>query len=241
MNQEVHVVSTKNISDPRDSKTWVPSDLWLIIMVMIIAGVSAWNSRHILFPPPRGYTRFASYGLSFLYPEDMHLWQVPINDGGSETRDGTRIVSENWGDAGWYSGNVDTETQEDGNYFQQSGVLWVAKGQPENLQETLNLFYTKAGSVAERRNREIRIVTGYTRTLRVCGHKAVYQYFNYTQIEAGETLPTVIWGIVGGWYCDNSGRMITLYYEEWYTEDPIYDKNSLYNSFEFYLDSVRCH
>ena len=127
-------------------------DRWLIMIILIIVAVSAWNSRHTLFPPPRGYTRFDSYGISFLYPEGMYLWQEPINDDGSESRDGTRTVSENWGDAGWYSGNVETETSEV-HYFQQSGVLWLAK-QPEDPPRNLEPVLYK--SQIERRETKQR-------------------------------------------------------------------------------------
>jgi hypothetical protein len=216
-------------------------DRWLIVIALTLIAITAWNSRYALIPAPTGYARYTKYEISFLYPDYLDPWEAPINDDGSEVRDGSRTVSEDWGEVGWYSGNVDFERPGREGYFDQSGVLWVADRQPDNLEEVLNLFYTKAKSVAKRRGREIEVSAGSVGRLTVRGHEVIYQFFNYTQIVAGEYLQTIIWGVVGGWYCEDSGRMIALYYEEWYTVDPVYDGPELFNKFKFYLESVRCH
>jgi hypothetical protein len=88
-----------------DAESWVLGDRWLIIIVLIIAGVTIWNSRSSLFPPPEGYARFSDYGMSFLYPEDLNLWQVAVDDDLNVVLDDSRQISEDWGCVGWNSGN----------------------------------------------------------------------------------------------------------------------------------------
>ena len=237
------LLETAGIADMTENRSRTPiiGDRWLIFIALTVVAITAWNSRYSLFPPPKGYARFSDYGISFLYPDNMNLWENPINDDGSEVRGSSRTASEDWGEIGWYSGNVDLERPGREGYFDQSEVLWVADGRPDDLEEVLNLFYTNAESAAERRGREIEVSVGSVGSLTVRGHEVVYQFYNYTHIVAGEHLQTIIWGVVGGWYCEDSGRMIALYYEEWYTVDPVYDGPRLFNKFKFYLESVRCH
>lgn len=194
------------MAEKRDVKSWVLGDRWLIIIVLIVAGVTIWNSRSSLFPPPEGYARFSGYGVSFLYSDDLNLWQVAINDDGSVVRDGSRNISEDWGDVGWNSGNVDFERPGREGYFQEFSVMWVAMDGPPEHDEALNLFYTMIVVNAQILNRELYMTRGPPGFLDHRGHQVKYEFFNYTQLESGESEPVIIYGVVGGFYCERSGR-----------------------------------
>lgn len=49
-----------------------------------------------------------------------------------------------------------------------------------------------------------------------------------------------MYDVVGAFYCPQSGRAMELYYLDIYDFDPVYDKESLFDSFRLYLVSVRC-
>jgi hypothetical protein len=57
----------------------------------------------------------------------------------------------------------------------------------------------------------------------------------------GETDIVTVYGIVGGFFCEKSGRAIELYYLDIFDHEPEYDEKTLFSSFKFYLKSLICH
>jgi hypothetical protein len=154
---ERKLCQSKRISDSTGDATSIFDDnRFLIIGLIIVLSITVWNSRNSIYPPPKGYARFSDYGLSFLYPDDLNMWQVALNDDGSVVLDESRTVSENWGDIGWNSGNVDHERPGREGYFQEFSVMWLATNAPE-LGYELNLYYTMQRVTNQIRNREINI------------------------------------------------------------------------------------
>jgi hypothetical protein len=227
------------MTETGDTEPRLLKDRWLILIILLIAGASIWNSRALIFKPPKGYARFSDYGLSFLYPDDLNLWRVPINNDGSVINDGSGTISEQSGNVGWNSGNIDFDRGDREGYYQEATVMWVTKdAEPE---EILDLFYTMVEVTARLRSRNVDMVKGSMASLTHRGHQATYQHLNYTSLESGETEPTTVYGMVGGFYCDKTERSIAIYYLDIFGFDTVYNEDEIHSSFRFYLDSIKCH
>ena len=224
----------------KGSRSAIIGDRWLIFIALILVGITVWNSRYALMPTLKGYTRYTEHGITFLYPDDVNIWEVAIYDDGSDVQDGSRTISEDWGTVGWNSGNVDHERPGRKDYYQESSVIWLTTDPPENNVK-LTKFYTALGVSAERCDREDNMTKGETGTLTHRSHDVVYEYFNYTAKYSGRRDMTYRYGIVAGFYCHKTGRTIELYYMDLYDSDPVYDKETLFNTFKFYLNSIQCH
>ncbi len=221
------------------SKPFIVRDRWLIAIALILVSITLWNSRYAVIPTPRGYARYVDYGVVFLYPDDMNLWEVAIFDDGRVVHDGSIPISEDRGTVGWNSGNVDFERPGRDDYWQESSLTWLKTGPP--VDNELYLFYSALTTNAERYGREFNISKGETGVLTHGGHDGSLQYFNYTTRDIGSTDKSIIYGIVGGYFCDKTGRSVELYYLDIYDSDPVYDKEALYSTFMFLFDSIDCH
>jgi hypothetical protein len=217
------------------------NDLTIIALIILIASITAWNSRYSLIPAPTGYARFTKHGISFLYPDYLDPWEVAINDDGTTTQGGSRMISFDWGCAGWNSGNTDVERPEREGYFRESSLLWLSTDPQTGDGATPHMFYAAMEANAVVRNREQNMTLGETGVTTHRGHDVRYQYHNYSIRDYGAEHSHVVYGIVGAFYCPQSGRTMELYYLDIYDFDPVYDRESLFDSFRFYLDSVRCH
>ena len=207
---------------------------------MLIIGITAWNIVFSRVPTPNGFSRYSDYGVSFVYPNDLNLWQVPIDDDGSVVQDGSRTVSENCGFVGWNSGNTEFERIGRDGYFQESGVLWLGNTASADAQE-LRLYYTMQETTNLVRNRECNITVGYSGYLTHRGHTVKYDFFNYTVRNTGEIDNVTVYGVVGGFYCDKSARFFELYYLDIYDFNPEYDEEALFDAFNFLFEYIRCH
>jgi len=229
------------MTETGDPEPRLLSDRWLLLLILIFAGATIWNSRALIFKPPEGYARFSDYGLTFLYPDDLNLWRVPINDDGSVIIDGSGTISEQSGNVGWNSGNIDFDRGDREGYYQETTVIWVTKDAEPEPTEILDLYYTMVEVTARVRGRTVEMVKGSTASLMHKGHQATYQYLNYTSLDPGETEPWPIYGIVGGFYCDRTERAIAIYYLDIFDFDPVYNADEILNSLRFYLGSIKCH
>lgn len=223
------------------SSSGILSDRWLVIIVFTVTVLIIWNSRSSLFPPPEGYAKYSDHGISFLYPDYLNPWQVPINDAFNVVTGGPWEISEERGCVGWNSGNVDNERPVREGYFQEANVIWLAMDPPPEPDVVLNLFYTAFETNMQTRNREYDLTKGATGFLDHRGHGVKYEFFNYTYFETGEDESIVVYGVLGAFYCDKSGRAVASYYMEIFDFEPVYDDETLLSTFEFYLDSLRCH
>jgi len=229
------------MTDTENAKSWYMKDRWLIFIILILVGVTLWNSRDLFFRPPEGYAKFSDYGLSFLYPDDLNLWQVPINDDGSVVLDGSMSVSERSGNVGWNSGNIDFDRGDREGYCQESTVMWVTKETEPGPEDILDLYYTMREVTNRVRGRTSEMVKGSTASFTHRGHQATYQFFNYTIPNPGATESTTIYGIVGGFYCDKTERAVAIYYLDIFDTEPVYNMEEILSSFQFNIGSIKCH
>lgn len=226
-----------------ENRTRAPiiGDRWLIIIALTLVAITAWNSRYALIPVPEGFARYANHGISFLYPDDLDLWEVAIYDNGSVVLDGSRTISRDWGCVGWNSGNVDFKRPGREGYFQESSVIWLSTDPPKENGVKPHMFYTSMEVNSKRRDRECNITKGETGFITHRNHVVNYEYFNYSIRDYGAEHNVIVYGIVAGFYCPKTGRTIELYYLDIYDADPVYDQKALDDIFKFYLNSVHCH
>lgn len=214
------------------------NDLAIIILVILITAITAYNSRYTLLPTPPGHTRYNKHGIATIYPADLYPWEIAIHQDGKVVLDGSIPISEDTGNMGWNSGNT-RETQSDTNHYWESSTIWLKTEPPET--PNLDLYYTSLYDTNERRHREMNLTKGTTESYTHRNHQVTIQYFNYTVQNTGATNHVQIYGIIGGYYCTKTGRTILLYYLDIYQTDPIYDHESLYENFRFYIDHIHSH
>lgn len=208
--------------------------------MLLVIGITAWNIVFSQVPTPKGYSRYTDYGISFVYPSDLTPWQVAIYDDGSVVQDGSRTVSENWGFVGWNSGNTEFERPGREGYYQETGVFWL--GNTVSVDgASLNMYYNMQEATNLIRNRECNLTVGYSGYLTHRGHTVMYDFFNYTVCDMGEINKVVVYGIVGGFYCDKSDKYIELYYLDIYDFDPEYEKEAIFDAFTFLIECLQCH
>ena len=212
--------------------------LWHIL-ILVVVGITIWNIKFARVPIPAGYAKFSDYGISLVYPNDLNLWQVAIYDDGSVVQDGSKPISEHCGNVGWNSGNIDFERPGREGYYQESSVIWLDTTAPSDGVE-LRLYYTMQRTINLLRNQEYNISVGFSGYLNHRGYDAKYEFFNYTYGENGGD-QVFVYGVLGGFYCEKSSRIIEMYYLDIYTFDPEYDRDALFDSFSFLFDYVECH
>ena len=57
--------------EKNDSRSWVIRDVWLIFTILIITGLTLWNSRELLYPGARGFETYKDFGFTFKHPRGM--------------------------------------------------------------------------------------------------------------------------------------------------------------------------
>lgn len=92
------------MTEKSDSKSWVLSDRWLIIVVLIIAGLTLWNSRDLLFPSSmsygendfdvpepvssRGFETYTGFNFTFKHPQGMSFRDDNLGDASASMESG---------------------------------------------------------------------------------------------------------------------------------------------------------
>jgi len=214
------------------------NDYVIITLILIIITVTAYNSRFNLLPIPPGHKRYNKHGIATIYPEDLWPWEIAIQRDGKVVLDGSIPISRETGNMGWNSGNTEKD-QSDTNHFWECSTIWLKTDPPETPR--LDLYYTAQYDNYERRHREMNMTKGTIESYTHRNHQVTIQYFNYTVQDIGTTDQVQIYGIVGGYYCTKTGRTIVVYYLDIYDTDPIYDHESLYTSFRFYMDHIHSY
>ncbi len=222
-----------------DPNQFIIKDRWLFLIALVLLFITGWNSRFVIIPAPNGYTRYVKHDVVFLYPENLQLWELAIHEDGTFREDGSEPVTEYWGTVGWNTGNTLTPSDSSTMYWQESGITWYETSPPEDLLSPCMFFSAIRGN-AERRGRELNLAEGQRMESSHRGHSMVYQYFNYTSIDESNTV-SQIYGIICGFYCEDTGRMFEVYYKDIYDLDPVYDPETMYTTFKYYLDSLHCH
>ena len=211
-------------------------DTLIIVLIIGVISITAWNSRYQLIPTPSGYTRYAEHGIVFLYPEDLYLWEVFLLEDGYY--DASIPISEENGLVGWNSGNTD-QPQPSITNWKESSVLWLETEPPEEY--TLHLFYDHLVVRTESWNYGITLSKGEIHDTTHMNHEVIIQFFNYTTHHDDPEENSHVFGVIGGYYCDKTQRIVEVYYLDIYDKDLVYDRDSLLNEFNFILESLHCH
>ena len=215
------------------------NDVVIITLVLIISSITAWNSRYSLIPPPDGYTWYTDHGITILLPDDLYIWEIPVDTDGTVILDGSKSISEETGDVGWNERNSNNPRPRPTGNWHESSVIWLKTTPPEDTGP--HLYYNQLQSYATRNHMELNITKGEIDTFTHRNHQGKLQYCNYTlhAIDTGEILQN--YGIVACYYCEETQRTIELFYIDIYNTDPEYDRETLYDGFKFILDSLHCH
>jgi len=215
------------------------NDRWLIIIILIITTVTAYNSRYTLIPTPPGHTYYSKHNIAILIPADLYIWELPINTDGNIILDGSASISEETGIIGWNERNTNNQRPPPTHNWQESSLIWLKTEPPEN--PTPHLYYNQLYTYATRNNMILNLTKGETTSFTHRTHQGTLQYCNYTlhDTDTGETLQN--YGIVACYYCTKTGRTIELFYIDIHNTDPTYDPEQLYNEFKTILDTLHCH
>jgi hypothetical protein len=215
------------------------NDLTIISLIIIIASITAWNSRYALIPTPEGYSWYSKHDIAILLPDDLYIWELPVNTDGNIILDGSTSISEETGIVGWNERNSNNPRPRPTGNWQESSVIWLKTDPPEDPKP--HLFYNQLYTYAIRNQMELNLIKGETHTFTHRNHQGKLQYCNYTlqATDTGERLQN--YGIVTCYYCEKTQRTIELFYIDIYNSDPIYNQEQLYNGLKFILDSLHCH
>jgi len=213
------------------------NDRWLIIIILIITTVTAYNSRYTLTPTPPGHTYYTKHNIAIQIPDDLYIWELPINTDGNIILDGSTSISKETGIIGWNERNTNNQRPPPTQNWQESSLIWLKTPPPEN--PTPHLYYNQLYTYATRNNMILNLTKGETHPFTHRNHQGTLQYINYTLHTTDETLQH--YGIVACYYCTKTGRTIELFYIDIYNTDPTYDQAALYNGFKSILDTLHCH
>ena len=170
-------------------KTNILNTRTLVIVLVAVGAVTGGNLWIHRDEPALGYLRYTGFGISLDYDMRMSLREFDIGGYGAPTDT---------------MGNVQLSHQG-GDFLQQYGVTWVKpKVMPSYIEQSpegaLNYFFEKVGmggtQIVERS--EYKTTTSG-------GHEVFYQTFG---VPEGEY---VIPGIIGAWYCEETGKYRIFY------------------------------
>lgn len=213
-----------------DTESWVLRDRWLIITVLIIAGITIWNSRVDLFPD-KFPIEYSKYGFTFRHPKDTDsFWEVGLDNENVFDYTGTIRPSEDRGMVGY------------SRKGQEVAITWSAMEQVPTLGEILEVYYNSVIVNSERRDREITITRGKLETGEVNGHTTALQFHTLEIMMPGSSEPLYAEGYVSGWYCQSTGRVFFGYVFQWNTgQPPDQTEVQALARLNTFLKTLRCH
>ncbi len=191
----------------------------LIVVVALVGAVTVGDLWLHRGSPPLGYARYTGYGFTIDYSQRMTVGESDLGGYGPPT-DSAGIVQ-------WR--RQDTE-------LEQFGVIWM---RPEGL--STNVDKTPAGALDQLFGYIVMGgtmigVSGGLETMTKDGHEGVHRRF--TVEESGFSIP----GIIGAWYCEESGKYLMLYLI--HVPDvtrPEVVSQELESIWLGYLDVMTCH
>jgi hypothetical protein len=210
---------------------WYKKDIWLILILLLFAGVTLWNSRATLFPD--NFVQMIDYSnfeFRFRHPQDADLWEVGLDAENVFDHTGTIRPSEDRGMVGYGWEGLEV------------AVTWSAVAQASTPDEILETHYTSVIVNGERRGREVMITKGELGTGETNEHSTALQFHLVEIMMPGSSEPLYGEGYVNGWYCQNTGRLYIVYVYQWNPGQPPEQTEvealARLNSF---LKTLRCH
>ena len=194
------------------------SDLWqfntrsLAVVALIVVTFTGGNLWIHRGDQPVGYLRFNDYNIQFDYPNYMHFYIEGL---------GTPEPSEEVGSL---------TVKREGVVMDQAGVIWLSRDMVSSPSEVLDLIFTQASGS------ETVIERGGQITSTKKGRETVIEFFYIA--EQGLTIP----GVIGAWSCDESNRVIALYYLSLPDAESVDSQaEDLQPAWELHLNHVKCH
>jgi len=202
------------------TRTHVMSARSLFITLITVGVVTGGNLWIHSGDPPIGYVRYSGHGLSFDYTAEMSQVESDLGGFGPTTDSG---------------GSVQVRYQ-DADRLEQYGVMWVKHEimltylahTPESALDYLFEIVGIGGTQITDRSQYMTTTTD--------SHDVIYQTFGVP--ESGLTIP----GIIGVWYCEETGRFLMFYLV--FVEDfenieiPFQGLEQMWHD---YLNDLTCH
>jgi len=184
-----------------DSKSWVLGDRWLIIVVLVIFGITLWNSRGLLFPSSmsdgennvdvpepvssRGFETYTGFNFTFKHPQGMSF------------------RGDNFGDASasMESGFLQGMISED-PLFAYIEVYWNETSAYQNAMDFIDGFFQRVENSPD----EI-IGRGQFNSTSENGRELYCRFF-----DVNDRSGTFFKGVLGSWRDDSAGRLFLVTY-----------------------------
>ena len=213
----------RHLDSSKEPSAWVPKDRWLIIVVLIIVGITLWNSRgHLLpsstgdggndvdVPEPvrsRGFETYTDFNFTFKHPHGMSFRE------------------DNWGDApasmesGFLQGMISEEP-----LFTYMQVFWNDTSECQNAMEFIDGFFQRVEDSPD------EIIAGEQfNSTSEAGHELCCRFF-----EVNDRGGTFFKGVLGSWLEDPAGR----YFMVTYLSTENMDEDELADYLETLIDSL---
>lgn len=209
------------MTEKKDSKSWVLGDRWLIIVVLIITGLTLWNSREILFPSSmndgendvdglepvssRGFETYTGFDFTFKHPKGMSFKEDNFGDASASM------------ESGFLQGMISEDP-----LFVYMEVFWNETSAYQNAIGFIDRFFQRIENSPD----EIIVREQFNSTSE--GGRELYCRFFNVNDRSG----TFFKGVLGSWRDDTAGR----YFMVTYLSTENLDDNELADYLETLID-----
>lgn len=211
------------MTEKSDSKPWVFGDRWLIIVVLIIFGLTLWNSRGLLFPSStsdgennidvpepvssREFETYTGFNFTFKHPQGMSFREDNFGDASASM------------ESGFLQGMISEDP-----LFVYMEVFWNETSAYENAIGFLDRFFQSF------ENSPDEIIGGEQFNSTSEGGRELYCRFFNVNDRSG----TFFKGVLGSWRDDTAGR----YFMVTYLSTENLDDYELADYLEMLIDSL---
>jgi len=209
------------MTEKRDSKSWVLGDRWLIIVLLIIVGLTFWNSRELPFPSStndrennvdipepvssREFETYTGFNFTFKYPQGMSFREDNFGEASASM------------ESGFLQGMISEDP-----LFAYIEIFWNETGAYQNAMGFIDGFFQRAeNSPDEIIGREQFNSTSED------GRELNCRFF-----DVNDRSGTFFKGVLGSWRDDSACRYFMVAYLS--TEDL--DDNELADYLETLID-----
>jgi len=178
----------------------------LVIGVTLVVGCME-SEKHTEKPKLTLTNTYSNYNISFKYPSDMEITEFGL------------LEEEPTNESGLIQGEIEKE-----DLYHYFGVSWI-KTMYFNVEGAI------AGAIASAESEGAEVTKKERGELEHMGHTVTYQIYEvYANAVKG---PSHLYGIIGVWYCDQTGRGFSI--------NLMYSEQDVLPLFEEYLDNFVCH
>jgi hypothetical protein len=188
-------------TEKNDSKPWVLGDRWLIVVVLIVTGLTLWNSRGLLFPSSmndgendvdvpepvssRGLVTHTGFGFTFKHPQGMSFREDNFGDASASM------------ESGFLQGMISEDP-----LFAYMEVFWNETSAYQNTMVFINTFFQRFDNSPD----EVMGGERFNSTSEV-GRELCCSFF-----EVNDRSGTFFKGVLGSWRDDTADRYFMVTY-----------------------------